>query len=186
VRHLSRVELEAGLDRIRASPQDQGIVELIVRRPAVGVREILEDAVLDEEHGLVGDSWRLRGSSRTSDGSPHPDTQLNIMNARAIDLVAQERSRWPLAGDQLFVDLDLSEGNVPPGTRLAVGSAIVEVTAIPHTGCRKFVQRFGSDATKFVNSPVGRQLHLRGVNARVIQSGSIRRGDVIRKVRSVQ
>jgi MOSC domain-containing protein YiiM len=108
--------------------------------------------------------------------------QLNIMNSRVIALVAQDRGRWQLAGDQLFVDMDLSTDNVPPGTRLMLGSAIIEVTAQPHTGCNKFVTRFGLDAGKFVNSPVGRQLHLRGVNARVVQRGTIRIGDVTKKM----
>jgi hypothetical protein len=130
----------------------------------------------------VGDSWNRRGSSRSIDGGPHPDMQLNIMNARAIALVAQSPDRWPLAGDQLFVDLDLSPANLPPGTRLAIGSAIVEVTAEPHTGCGKFVSRFGVDAMKFVNSTIGRELSLRGINAKVVQPGAIRIGDAVRKM----
>lgn len=181
MRPRTREELEAGLDRVRASPAE-GTLELIVRRPRVGAREVLEEGMLDVEHGLVGDSWRLRGSSRTADGSAHPDMQLNIMNARAIDLIARHRERWPLAGDQLYVDMDLSAAHLPPGTRLAVGAALVEITAIPHTGCRKFVERFGADAAKFVNSAIGRALHLRGVNARVIQRGIVRRGDTVRRV----
>jgi MOSC domain-containing protein YiiM len=153
-----------------------------VRRPQIGVREVLEEGTLDVVFGLLGDNWRARGSSGTPDGSPHPDMQLTIMNARAIDLIAgQDRSRWPLAGDQLFVDLDLSEENVPPDTCLAIGSAIVEVTESPHTGCGKFTRRFGVEATKFVNSPVGRRLHLRGVNARILESATIRVGDVVKK-----
>jgi MOSC domain-containing protein len=181
VRHLTRDELVAGLDSIRGSPTDRGVVELIVRRPTIGGREVLEEGFVDEAHGLVGDSWSVRGSSRTSDGPAQTDTQLNIMNSRVIALVARDRARWPLAGDQLYVDFDLSEANIPPGTRLAVGTAVVEISAKPHTGCRKFLDRFGSDATRFVNSPVGRALRLRGVNARVVQAGSIRLGDVISK-----
>jgi hypothetical protein len=181
-RHLTTAELEAGLEEIRRAPKDDGRLELIVRRPQVDAREVLEEAQLDLQEGLVGDTWRTRGSSRTADGSAHPDMQLNIMNARAAALVAQAKERWPLAGDQLYVDLDLTDENLPPGTRLAIGAAIVEVTAQPHTGCQKFVSRFGLDAMKFVNSPVGRQLHLRGINARVVQSGTIRAGDVVKKV----
>jgi len=181
-RHLTAAELEAGLDAIRASPREAGVLEMIVRRPAVGVREILEEGELDLARGLVGDTWHTRGSRRTSDGSPHPDMQLNIMGSRTAALVAQRKDRWALAGDQLFVDLDLSEKNVPAGTRLAVGSAVLEVTAQPHTGCQKFVERFGREAMMLVNSPIGRELHLRGINARVVQPGVIRVGDVVRKI----
>src|SRR6516164_3254856 len=181
-RHLTTAELDAGLDAFRASPREAGVLEMIVRRPAVGVREILEEGELDLARGLVGDTWHTRGSRRTPDGSPHPDMQLNIMGSRAAALVAQRKDRWALAGDQLFVDLDLSEKNVPAGTRLAVGSAVLEVTAQPHTGCQKFVERFGREAMMFVNSPIGRELHLRGINARVVQPGVIRVGDVVRKI----
>jgi hypothetical protein len=182
VRHLTREELEVGLDEIRRSPKDEGVLELIVRRPATDEREILEEGELHPVEGLVGDSWRSRGSSRTSDGSSHPEMQLNIMNSRVIALVAQAKDRWPLAGDQLFIDMDLSDENLPAGTKLALGSAVIEVTAQPHNGCKKFVARFGLDAMKFVNSPVGKQHHLRGINARVVQPGVIRVGDGVKKI----
>ena len=132
--------------------------------------------------GLVGDNWKVRGSSRTLDGSSHPDMQLNIMNARVIALVAQEKERWQLAGDQLFIDLDLSIDNVPAGTKLSLGSAVMEVTGQPHTGCKKFLARFGKDALQFISSPVGKHLQLRGINAKVVQPGTIRLGDVVRKI----
>ena len=181
-RHLTTEELHNGLDEIRRSPRDQGALVLIVRRPGIDEREVLEQGELDLVQGLVGDTWNRRTSSRSFDGGPHPDMQLNIMNARAIALMAQSPDRWQLAGDQLFVDLDLSPANLPPGTRLAIGSAIVEVTAEPHTGCGKFVSRFGVDAMKFVNSTIGRELSLRGINAKVVQPGAIRIGDAVRKV----
>ena len=182
ITHLTTTELEAGLDHVRQAPKDGGRLEMIVRRPRVDEREVLEEGELDLEMGLVGDTWLERGSSRTADGSAHPDMQLNVINARLLDLVAQDKARWQLAGDQLVVDFDLSEANIPPGTQLAIGSAIIEVTTQPHTGCQKFVARFGRDAMLFVNSPVGKQLHLRGINARVVQPGTIRRGDEVRKV----
>jgi hypothetical protein len=181
-KHLTRAELDAGLEQIRRAPKDEGVLELIVRRPAINDREILEEAELDLKEGLVGDSWMRRRSKTTPDGSPNPLMQLNIMNSRATALVAQDKNRWQLAGDQLYVDLDLSEENVPAGTRLSIGSAVIEVTPPPHLGCQKFVARFGLEAMKFVNSPVGKQLHLRGVNAKVVQAGTIRVGDVARKI----
>ena len=183
VTHLTTEQLEAGLDAIRQSPKDAGELKLIVRRPRTDARELLEDAHLDLVDGLVGDTWRFRASSRSADKkSPHPDMQLNVMNARAVALVAQDPARWALAGDQLYVDLDLSQENLPPGTRIGIGSAVIEVMSQPHTGCGKFVERFGLDAMKFVNSPVGRQLNLRGINARVVQAGTVRRGEIARKL----
>jgi MOSC domain-containing protein YiiM len=182
VDHLTTAQLEAALDDVRRSPSDDGTVELIVRRPAVDEREVLEVGELSEAEGLVGDTWRTRGSGRSADGTAHPDMQLNIINARFSALIAREEQRRALAGDQLHVDLDLSEENLPPGTRLAIGDAVIEVTDQPHTGCKKFSARFGADAWRFVNSPVGRALHLRGINARVVQPGTIRRGDPIRRV----
>lgn len=167
--------LSSGLDQVRAAPADEGVVELIARRPAVDEREVLEEAELDVEHGLVGDRWSTHGKR------PNPKTQVTLMNARAAALVAGERDRWPLAGDQLYVDLDLSGENLPPGTRLAIGSAIVEVSELPHLGCGKFTARFGQEARDFVNSPEGVALNLRGINTRVIQSGAVRRGDAVRK-----
>ncbi len=174
---LSTTDLEAGLGHIRRSPTDIGEVALLVRRPAVDEREVLDEARLDPAHGVVGDTWSSRGSSRTADGSAHPDMQLNVMNARVIALLAQEPSRWALAGDQLYLDLDLSEANLPAGTRLALGTAVIEVTDQPHRGCAKFSTRFGADALRLVNSAVGRELRLRGLNARVVTSGTVRPGD---------
>ena len=181
-KYLTTAELEAGLDVIRQSPRDAGVLELIVRRPTIGEREVLTEGRLDPAEGLVGDNWRARGSSATTDGTAHPDMQLNIMNARAATLVAQAKERWQLAGDQLFVDLDLSGDNLPPGTRLAIGSAVVEVTPVPHNGCKKFTERFGLEAMKFVNSPAGKELHLRGINAKVVQAGVIRVGDAVTRI----
>lgn len=179
--HATAEELDAGLSWIRQSPRDEGTLDLIVRRPDVGEREVLREGALDCAVGLVGDSWKGRASSRTVDGVPHPDMQLNVMNSRVIALLARDKQRWPLAGDQLFVDFDLSSANLPPGTQLELGSAIIEVTDQPHTGCQKFVARFGVDAMKFVNSPLGRELQLRGINARVIQAGVIKAGDIVKK-----
>ena len=181
-KHLTMAELEAGLDAIRHAPKNEGALELIVRRPQIEAREILEVGQLDLVEGLVGDNWKVRGSSRTLDGSSHPDMQLNIMNARVIALVAQKKERWQLAGDQLFIDLDLSIDNVPPGTKLSLGSAIIEVTDQSHTGCKKFLARFGKNALQLISSPVGKHLQLRGINAKVVQPGTIRLGDVVRKI----
>ena len=182
MKHLTTSELEAGLDEVSRSPKDGGVLQMIVRRPQIGEREILDEGALDPAEGLVGDNWKLRTSKRTADGTPHPDMQLNLINSRLVSLVAQDRSRWHLAGDQLYVDLDLSEANLPPGTRLSIGSAVIEVTAEPHTGCSKFVERFGLDAMKFVNAPERKDLHLRGINARVVRSGVVRAGEAINKL----
>lgn len=178
-RHLGEEELLASLDHLRASPTDEGTLTLLVRRGGVGEREVLDEGVLDLTVGLVGDTWLERGSKRTADGSAHPDMQLNVMNTRVAELVADGAERMALAGDQLYLDLDLSERNLPAGTRLAMGEAVIEVTALPHTGCPKFVDRFGADAMRFVNGRTGRPLRLRGLNARVVQGGTVRPGDTV-------
>jgi MOSC domain-containing protein len=182
IAHLTTAQLQAGLAMIRRAPRDNGVLEMIVRRPAVRAREVIDEGELDVADGLVGDNWRQRSSNRTTDGSPHPDMQLNVISSRVAALVAQVKERWQLAGDQLYVDLDLSAANLPPGTRLAIGSAVIEVTRQPHTGCAKFVERFGVDAMKLVNSPLGRELNLRGINARVVKPGTIRVGDRLTKL----
>ncbi len=180
--HRTTNDLDAALADIRRAPADVGRVDMVVRRPASGEREVLSEGALDLVEGLVGDNWRSRGSRQTDDGSAHPDMQLNVINARLSRFVAVDPERRALAGDQLHLDLDLSEANLPPRTRLALGSAVIEVTAQPHTGCAKFVERFGRDAMRFVNSPVGRELRLRGLNAKVVVAGTVRPGDEVRKV----
>jgi hypothetical protein len=182
VKYLTTEELEAGLEDIYLSPKNDGCIEMIVCRPDVEKREVLFEAKIDLIEGLLGDNWKARGSTGTPDGSAHPEMQINIMNSRVIALLAEKQERWQLAGDQLYIDMDLSAETLPAGTRLALGSAVLEITAKPHTGCKKFAARFGQDAIKFVNSPLGKELHLRGVNARVIQSGTIQVGDVVKKI----
>ena len=178
--YATPAELEAGLDHLRAAPRGEGVVEMIVRRPVVDERELLDEAELDLVEGLVGDSWRARGRSG---GRPaNEKAQITVMNARSTALVAGDRERWPLAGDQLFVDFDLSGEHIPPGTRLAVGTAVIEVTDDPHTGCKKFSARFGLEALLFVNSPEGKTLNLRGINTRVVEAGTVRVGDAIRRL----
>lgn len=178
--HRTPDELAGGLDDIRSSPTDAGTLELIVARPAVGEREVLDSATLDLAAGLVGDNWLERGSGHTDDGSADPDQQLNVINARLARLVAgDDVDRRALAGDQLHVDLDISIDNLPAGSRLAIGDAVIEITPSPHTGCAKFTQRFGLDAMRFVNSEVGSALRLRGLCARVVQPGTIHAGDAI-------
>lgn len=174
--------LEESIDQIREAPADGGTVELIARRPAVDEREVLTEARLDTHDGLVGDTWRARGSSRTPDGGPNPEAQITLMSARAAAAIAGERERWALAGDQIYVDLDISQTNLPPGSRVQIGSAVIEFSETPHTGCAKFSARFGNDALRFVNSEVGRELRLRGANCRVVIAGVVRPGDTIRKL----
>lgn len=179
---MTTEQLEVGLEDLRQSPNDNGVLKRIVSRPDFGKRVDQESGELTITDGLVGDMWKRRKSDETPDGSPHPEYQLNIMNSRAVALVAQHPDRWPLAGDQLYVDMNLGPANLPPGTKLAIGTAVIQVTSPPHTGCAKFMARFGRDATKFVNSPAGRELNLRGINARVVQPGVVRVGDLVKKI----
>jgi hypothetical protein len=176
--HLELATLQAGIAHVRLSPSHTGRVELVVIRPGPGEREVLDEGELDTVLGLVGDRWNVT----TNGTAPNPAAQLTLMNARAAALVAGRPDHRGLAGDQLYVDLDLSGRNLPPGTRLAIGTTLIEVTDEPHTGCGKFVRRFGVDAMKFVNSAEGRELNLRGINSRVVSGGIIRTGDAIAKV----
>ena len=170
---------EARLDDVRAAPADEGIVELIVRRPAEGERELLDEAPVDEDLGLVGDRWATRDVARTP---AYLSAQLTLISTRVLAIIEPDEERWALAGDQLYVDFDLSEANLPAGSRLAVGTAILEVSETPHTGCAKFSARFGTEALKFVNKSPGRELRLRGVNTRVVTPGTVRAGDAISKL----
>ena len=182
LKYVSEEILEAGMQYIRQSPKDNGIVKLIVRRPREDEREVIAQGELSLTEGLLGDNWKMRSSRHTPDGSANPESQITVMNARTIELLAQGPERWSLAGDQLYIDMDLSDANLPPGTKLAIGSAILEVSAQPHTGCKKFSERFGVEAMKFVNSPEGKRLHLRGINTRVVRGGSIHSGDLVKKI----
>ena len=175
--HLTTEHLEAGLEHIRQSPADGGSLLMIVRRPGTDEREVVEEAALDVDVGLVGDNWKARGSPRTPDGKANPEAQITMVNSRLLALLSQSEERWPLAGDQLVIEMDLSVDNLPPGTRLSIGSAVVEISAKPHTGCEKFEDRFGREALRFISTPLGRSLRLRGVNTRVVRSGTIRVGD---------
>jgi hypothetical protein len=180
--HRTREALEAGVEEIRRSPRDHGTLDLIVVRPAVDERVVVDEAVLDARVGVVGDTWLTRGNPRRADGSADPLAQVTLTNVRAAALVAGTSERRALAGDQLFVDLDLGGENLPAGTRLAIGTAVLEVTPKPHTGCAKFAERFGADALRFVNSDVGVELHLRGINAAVRRGGMVQVGDAVVKL----
>ena len=182
VTHLATAQFEAGMEQVLRTPTDRGTLVKIVRRPDVERREIVEEGVLDTDHGLAGDNWKARGSVSTPDGSANPVAQITVMNSRFLSLIAQSEERWELAGDQLIVDLDLSVENLPPGTRLSIGLAVIEISEKPHTGCAKFAARFGQDALRFVSTPRGRDLRLRGVNTRIVQSGTIRVGDTLTKL----
>jgi MOSC domain-containing protein YiiM len=170
---------ETRLPDVQAAPADNGRVELIVRRPAVEEREVLVAADLDQELGLVGDRWAARDRANTPQ---YLDAQLTVISTRVLAVIEPDSSRWPLAGDQLYVDLDLSEANLPAGSRLSVGTSVIEISETPHTGCAKFSSRFGSDALRWINSPVGRAHRMRGLNARIVEPGTVRSGDAIRKI----
>lgn len=177
--HRTTAELEELLGDILASPKDDGPVEMIVRRPAENEREVIQSAQLTTDAGLVGDNWidRVDGN-----GEPNYRAQLTLMNARVADAVAMSRERWPLAGDQIYVDMDISHDNLPAGSRVRLGDAVVEISEAPHTGCAKFSGRFGKEALRFVNVGPGRDHRFRGVNAFVVEDGAFQVGDLVTRL----
>ena len=177
--HKTLAELETLLDGILDAPKDSGPIEMIVRRPGENEREVVSSGELSIERGLVGDSWIDRVDEN---GDPYLPAQLTLMNARVADAVAGSRERWPLAGDQIYVDMDISQENLPAGSRIRVGEAVVEISEVPHTGCAKFSGRFGREALRFVNVGPGRDNRFRGVNAFVVEGGSFALGDKITKL----
>jgi len=174
--------LAARLDHLHQAPASGSPVTHLIRRPATDERELLAEAELTSAAGLVGDRWAKTCSHKLPSGELNPDSQITIMSTRMLKLLTDDRSRWPLAGDNLLLDLDLSDTNLPVGQRLRVGTAVLEITERPHTGCAKFSKRFGPDALRFVNSPEGRKLRLRGVHAQVVTSGRVRVGDRVEKL----
>ncbi len=180
--HFTLEDLYTKLEHIQQSPKDSGRVELIVRRPTTEEREVTTQGRLIPSAGLEGDNWRARGSTSMPDGSANPEAEITLMNTRVIQALTQDETRWSLAGDQFFVDFDLSEENIPAGSRLVIGSAIVEVSPLPHNGCKKFSARFGVDALKFISMAENKPLRMRGINAKIIQAGEVKQGDLIRKV----
>jgi hypothetical protein len=180
--HKNLQTLIDGSEYIKEAPSNQGVLQLIVARPAEDQRKELEQATLDIDQGLVGDNWRNRSSSRTADGSAHPDMQITLMNSRVIELICQQKSDWQMAGDQLYADIDVSQENMPPGTKLAIGESELEVTDQPHTGCKKFSTRFGIDALKFISDKEGKSRQMRGIYLKVIKNGVIKTGDLVTKV----
>lgn len=172
-------ELESLLEGILGAPNDGGPIEMIVRRPGENEREVVKSAELTPDGGLVGDDWINRVDDN---GEPHHAAQLTLMNARVAGAVAVTRERWPLAGDQIYVDMDISETNLPPGSRIRIGEAVVEISRVPHTGCAKFAGRFGSEALRFANVGPGRENRFRGVNAFVVEGGTFAVGDKITKL----
>lgn len=176
---IATTPFDAHLEHVRAAPADHGRLELIVRRPAEGERELLETGELDLELGLVGDRWAGRD---VLTNPVYLDAQLTLINTRLLAAIEPDRSRWPQAGDQLYVDMDLSIDNLPPGSRLAIGSAVIAISETPHTGCAKFSARFGSEALRWINGPTGRANRFRGLNARIVKAGVVQVGDTITKI----
>ena len=164
------------------APKDRGRLEAIVIRPAHNERKPVNSAELSADNGVKGDHWAKGCWKSLPDGDPHPDVQICIMSARVIRLLAGDKANWPPAGDQLFIDLDLSKANLVPGQRLSLGNTVLEITDVPHLGCQKFIERYGRDATQFVNSKVGKENRFRGVYAKVIEAGTISVGDVVQKI----
>jgi hypothetical protein len=180
--HRSLAELQQGLPVILAAPKDEGVLRAIVVRPAHGERLTPGASEVSLARGVHGDHWEKGCWRTTEDGRPDPDVQICIMSARCIELIAGPIENWPPAGDNLFIDMDLTPANMPPGQRFSIGTALFEITAVPHNGCDQFIARFGRDAVLFVNTGEGKRLRLRGIYARVIRDGRIAAGDRVTKL----
>lgn len=180
--HRDAQQLERHLENILAAPVDDGIIEKLVCRPEENARHESNSGKLDLDRGLIGDNWKDRGNRHTEDGSADPLAQVTLMNSRVSRAVAADEDGWSLAGDQIYLDMDLSSENLPAGSRLQVGEAILEISSKPHTGCAKFSARYGPDALRFVNTGRGKEGRFRGANAFVVESGTINVGDRVRKI----
>jgi hypothetical protein len=181
-KHLSRAELQAALPQILDAPKDEGVIDGIIIRPAIEQRQELQSCSMSLEGGMKDDHWALGCWKSTDDGAPHPDVQICMMMSSCIGLIAQERDNWAVAGDNLFIDMDLTPGNMPPGTRISMGSVILEISDTPHNGCAKFIKRYGKDACVFVNTGDGDKYRLRGIYGRVVQDGTVSVGDKVTKL----
>ena len=183
VTHLTAEDIEAHLDYVMDAPADRGRLEAIVVRPASDQRALREAVYLSPEGGLEGDRWAATAAqSVPGDGKDPRAQQVSLMNARLLRLIAADDERMALAGDNLIVDLDLSQANLPAGQKLAIGEVVIQISDQPHTGCGKFAQRFGPDAVRFINAAERKPLRLRGVYARVLEAGTIHTGDAIHKI----
>lgn len=181
--HASTVELEQGLAEVLKSPIETGQLEAIFVRPATNERRALETATLTPEGGIDGDRWATDDYYVGKNGQRDLRSQVTIMNGRFLRQIAGSEDAMCLAGDNLIVDLDLSESNLPPGSQLAIGSdVVIEINGHPHSGCTKFASRFGNEARTFANNKRGASLHLRGRHAQVVRGGEIRVGDAVRKL----
>jgi MOSC domain-containing protein YiiM len=180
--HLSALELEPGLADVLESPADNGRLESIFVRPAPNERRALTAAQLSPDRGIDGDRWVHDGSHASKGGAPNPRSQVSLMNSRYLRTIAGEEDAMCLAGDNLVVDFDLSEANLPAGSQLAIGDVvIIEITDLSHTGCGKFQNRYGKEVREFTNNERGKSLHLRGRYARIVTGGAINVGDAVRK-----
>lgn len=166
--HRTWAELESGLQALPPAPRDLGRVTAIIRRPEPQQRESLESVDLSVEAGIPGDAWN-RAPTKS------PEGQLAVMNTAIARLIANGQD-LVVFGDNLFVDLDLSAASLPSGSRLSVGNAIVEVTPLPHNGCKKFHARFGPDALRLVQAPGTRAQNYRGIYWKVVTSGQVQVG----------
>ncbi len=180
--HLSTLELEQGLPEVLAAPRDAGRLAAIFVRPATNERRSLADARLTPEGGIDGDRWVTDSYYRLTGGRSDPRSQVSLMNVRFLRQIALNEDAICLAGDNLIVDLDLSEANLPAGSQLAIGDeVIIEISELSHTGCSKLEGRYGKEARAFMNNARGKSLHLRGRFARILVGGTIRVGDTVRK-----
>jgi hypothetical protein len=177
--HVTFDKLQEGLAEISQAPKNHGNIELLVIRPVQYERKVVNEITMHPITGCEGDIWHSKKTSSTPDGKPNPERQVTLINSRVLALLEGAKDTWPKAGDQVYVDMDLSKENLPAGTDLSLGSAIIRVSAQPHNGCKKFAERYGIDATRFVNSSLGKAKSLRGINCYIVKEGIVKMGDTV-------
>ena len=182
VNHVSFAECEQALDHINRAPLDEAEIDCLCARPDFGTRAFPDKLILTVDHGILGERWTHSPWLTLPNGDPDPRIQVSILSKRVMDLCWRDRERVIHPGDPFVVDMNLGEANMPVGTRLAIGTAIVEVSDKFNTACVKWRDRYGQDSLHWMNLARNRPYRLRGILCRIVQDGEVKLGDRLAKL----